>query len=163
MELIFYIFGVIAVISTFLVVFNTNPMHAILYLVISILSLSVIFFILGAIFSGVIEVIIYAGAIMVLFVFIIMMLNLGDKTERMEEYWLKSSLWVAPIVISLFFLIMITYIVSFFGNKFIRLNQYISIKQLGISLFGTYMSLFEVISLLLLSALVVTFYFGRKK
>ena len=75
MNVIFYITAIIAIITTLLVVTRTNAVHALLYLIVSLLSISVIFFILGAPFIAALEVIIYAGAIMILFVFVVMMLN----------------------------------------------------------------------------------------
>ena len=61
---------------------GSNAVHALLYLVVSLLAVAVVFFTLGAPFVAALEVIIYAGAIMVLFVFVVMMLNLGDARHR---------------------------------------------------------------------------------
>ncbi len=61
------------------VVTHTNPVHALLYLIISLLAIAGVFFSLGAYFAGALEIIVYAGAIMVLFVFVVMMLNLGGS------------------------------------------------------------------------------------
>ncbi len=61
---------------------HTNPVHALLYLIISLLAISGVFFSLGAYFAGALEIIVYAGAIMVLFVFVVMMLNLGRFRNR---------------------------------------------------------------------------------
>ena len=68
MEFTFYIAGLVAVLATLRVITNTNPVHALLYLVVSLLALSMVFFSLGAYFAGALEIIVYAGAIMVLFV-----------------------------------------------------------------------------------------------
>ena len=77
MEFAFYICGLIAILATLRVITHTNPVHALLYLIISLLAISGVFFSLGAYFAGALEIIVYAGAIMVLFVFVVMMLNLG--------------------------------------------------------------------------------------
>ena len=82
---LFYIAGVIAVISTLAVVLQTNIVHALLYMVVSLLSVAVIFYVLGAPFAAMLEAIVYAGAIMVLFLFVIMMLNLGQHTRDEER------------------------------------------------------------------------------
>ncbi len=82
MEFAFYFASGIAVVSTLRVVTNTNPVHALLYLIISLISVAMTFFALGAPFAGVLEVIAYAGAIMVLFVFVVMMLNLGPASVQ---------------------------------------------------------------------------------
>ena len=75
MEFAFYICGLIAILATLRVITHTNPVHALLYLIISLLAISGVFFSLGAYFAGALEIIVYAGAIMVLFVFVVMMLN----------------------------------------------------------------------------------------
>ena len=77
MNALFYISALVAVISTIMVVTRANPVHALLYLILSLFSVALIFFALGAPFVAALEVIIYAGAIMVLFVFVIMMINPG--------------------------------------------------------------------------------------
>lgn len=79
----FYTLAAVAVFASFRVVTHANPVHAILSMIVSLLAVAGIFFILGAPFAGVLEVIVYAGAILVLFVFVIMMLNLG--TDVSEE------------------------------------------------------------------------------
>lgn len=77
MEFAFYICGLIAILATLRVVTHTNPVHALLYLIISLLAIAGVFFSLGAYFAGALEIIVYAGAIMVLFVFVVMMLSTG--------------------------------------------------------------------------------------
>ena len=69
MEFAFYICGLIAILATLRVITHTNPVHALLYLIISLLAISGVFFSLGAYFAGALEIIVYAGAILVLFVF----------------------------------------------------------------------------------------------
>ena len=81
MNVLFYIAACIAVISTLMVIIQLNPVHALLYLVVSLLSIALIFLLLGAHFAAALEVIVYAGAIMVLFVFVVMMLNLGPRSQ----------------------------------------------------------------------------------
>ena len=79
MELAFYIAGAVAVLSTVLMLTRLNVVHALLYLIVSLLAVAVVFYVLGAPFVAALEVIVYAGAIMVLFVFVVMMLNLGEE------------------------------------------------------------------------------------
>jgi NADH-quinone oxidoreductase subunit J len=78
MEIAFYLAAAIAIYATVRVITNTNPVHALLSLIVSLLAVAMIFFMLGAPFAGALEVIVYAGAIMVLFVFVVMMLNMGS-------------------------------------------------------------------------------------
>src|SRR5437867_12077914 len=85
MNWLFYIAAFIATIATYLAISRYNPMHALLYLIVSFLATSVIFFTLGASFVALLQIILYAGAIIVLFLFVVMMLNLGEETARSEE------------------------------------------------------------------------------
>ena len=85
MELAFYIAAAVAVIATVLMLTRLNVVHALLYLIVSLLAVAVVFYVLGAPFVAALEVIIYAGAIMVLFVFVVMMLNLGEHAVEMEK------------------------------------------------------------------------------
>jgi NADH-quinone oxidoreductase subunit J len=79
---ILYSSALVALLATLRRDHQRNPVHALLYLVVSLLAVAMIFFCLGAPFAGALEVIVYAGAIMVLFVFVVMMLNLGTQTMR---------------------------------------------------------------------------------
>ena len=96
MIILFYISAFIAVLATFLVITRTNAVHALLYLIVSLLAVALIFFTLGAPFVAALEVIIYAGAIMVLFIFVIMMLNLGGEATKQEASLLTPGIWIGP-------------------------------------------------------------------
>ena len=82
MEFAFYLAAGVAVASTVMVITGTNPVHALLNLIVSLLAVACTFFALGAPFAGALEIIVYAGAIMVLFVFVVMMLNLGPAVAE---------------------------------------------------------------------------------
>ena len=79
MEVAFYIAAIVAIVSTVLTITRLNAVHALLYLIVSLLAVAVVFYAMGAPLVAALEVIIYAGAIMVLFVFVVMMLNLGKR------------------------------------------------------------------------------------
>ncbi len=85
MNSVFYVSALVAILSTVLVITRLNVVHALLYLIVSFFSVALIFFALGAPFVAALEIIIYAGAIMVLFVFVIMMLNLGPRSREQER------------------------------------------------------------------------------
>ena len=161
MEYIFYILGVLCIISTMFSILNFNPVHALLYLIVSILSISGIFFVLGGIFAAVLEVIVYAGAIMVLFVFVIMMLNLGNSIVQQERKWLHSIYWNKIIFLFILFYISIFYVFSFFKNINI-VSVVINIKTIGDYLFGPYILIVELSSILLLSVLIVILHLGKE-
>ncbi len=109
MEFAFYICGLIAILATLRVITHTNPVHALLYLIISLLAIAGVFFSLGAYFAGALEIIVYAGAIMVLFVFVVMMLNLGGSEIEQERQWLKPGIWIGPAILSAVLLVVIVY------------------------------------------------------
>lgn len=157
----FYLMALVAIVSTIRVVSHTNPVHALLNLIVSLLAVAGIFFVVGAPFAGALEVIVYAGAIMVLFVFVVMMLNLGAETTRQEKLWLNSSAWAIPALLS--FLIGLTLVWMLSSNHLSGpLGKPVGPKEVGISLFGPYLLLVEVAALLLLAALVAAFHLGKK-
>ncbi|WP_032987032.1 NADH-quinone oxidoreductase subunit J, partial [Cronobacter malonaticus] len=114
-----------------------NPVHALLYLIISLLAIAGVFFSLGAYFAGALEIIVYAGAIMVLFVFVVMMLNLGDSVVRQEREWLKPQIWIGPGILSAVLLVVIVYAILGVNDQGIEGNP-ISAKAVGKDLFQTY-------------------------
>src|SRR5512141_1991946 len=99
MNTIFYIAAIIALASTALAIAGRNAIHSLLFLIVSLLSISVIFYILGAPFIAALEIIIYAGAVMVLFIFVTIMLNVGMEREA-ENKWLKPRMWIIPSVLT---------------------------------------------------------------
>ncbi|AHG60209.1 NADH-quinone oxidoreductase subunit J [Buchnera aphidicola] len=162
MEYVFYICSLVSIISTFCAIIQKNAIYSLLYLIISLLSISGVFFSLGAFFAGALQVIIYAGAIIVLFVFVIMMLNISDKKEIKEIKHLRSYSWIGTISLSLVLFLSMTYAIFCLKNKKIE-TLLIDSKIVGISLFGPYVLLVELSSILLLSALVVVFHIGTEK
>ncbi|SVD58181.1 uncharacterized protein METZ01_LOCUS411035, partial [marine metagenome] len=98
---LFYMAATITVVSSLLAVTRYNASHALIYLIVSLLGSAIIFYVLGAPFAAVLEVLIYAGAIMVLFVFVIMMLNLGAAGVDNEHQWLQPRMWIIPSLLCL--------------------------------------------------------------
>lgn len=162
MIITFYIASIVAVVSTLMVITRKNAVHALLYLIVSLLSVSIIFFILGAPFMAALEVIIYAGAIMVLFIFVIMMLNLGSEAARMENQLLKPKMWIVPVILTLILIIeFIIVLIKINGQEYN--SVIISPKQVGISLFGTYLLGVELAAMLLLAGIVGAYHLGKEK
>jgi NADH-quinone oxidoreductase subunit J len=156
----FYFTGAIAVLTTMMVIINTNPVHALLNLIVSLLAVALIFFMLGAPFAAMLEIIVYAGAIMVLFVFVVMMLNLGDATVAQERLWLQPKGWLLPGLLSLALLALLVYALAGRAPASIGAGE-VSAKQVGIALFGPYLLVVELASMLLLAALVAAYHLGR--
>lgn len=156
----FYLMALVAIVSTVRVVTNTNPVHALLSLIVSLLAVAGIFMIVGAPFAGALEIIVYAGAIMVLFVFVVMMLNLGKSVVEQERKWLQPRFWIGPAILSLVLLIVLVYAISSVTHGEIS-GEIIGAKEVGISLFGPYILAVELASVLLLSGLIVAYHIGR--
>lgn len=88
-QYLFIILGIFAVLSALMVVFTKNPVHSVLYLVLTFFAIAGEYILLNAQFIAVVNVIVYAGAIMVLFLFVIMLLNLNKETEPHKAQWMK--------------------------------------------------------------------------
>ena len=161
MEFAFYFAAGVAVASTVGVVTNTNPVHALLYLIVSLLAVSMVFFALGAPFAGALEIIVYAGAIMVLFVFVVMMLNLGPAASEQEKKWLTPGIWTGPAILSALLLAQLLYALFATPSGAAIGLETVDAKAVGISLFGPYLLVVELASMLLLAALVAAYHLGR--
>ncbi|AGC03760.1 NADH-quinone oxidoreductase subunit J [Candidatus Blochmanniella chromaiodes str. 640] len=164
MTSLFYISGIIAILSTICVILHYNPMRALLYLIVSFLSISCNFFSLGASFAAALEIIVYAGAIMILFVFAIMMLNTKNIIFGIQ----KKSRFLNPILccgsvllVGILFAILL-YISFVLKDDFINVNNsIIDSKQVGVALFGPYILTVELASFLLLGALISVFHLSQ--
>lgn len=161
MLLAFYVSAFIAVLATALVISNHNPMHALLNLIISLVAVAMIFFTFGASFAGAMQVIVYAGAIMVLFVFVVMMLNLGSA-QRQEKEWLKPAAWILPVLFSMTLLAVLLLAIHAPHDVANITGTEVTAKQVGVLLFGPYVLAVELASILLLAGLVTAYHLGRE-
>lgn len=161
MNVIFIIAAVSAIISSVMAITSRNAIHALLYLIISLLSVSVIFYILGAPLIAALEVIVYAGAIMVLFIFVVMMLNMGMEEEA-EKNWLTPKMWILPVILAVMLLIIFAYVVVEFRNQGTS-HEMITPKQVGVSLFTTYLIAVEIAGILLLAGIVGAYHLGKRR
>lgn len=158
----FYVPAAVALFATIMVVINTNPMHALLYLVLSLLSVAVVFYTLGAPFAAALEVIVYAGAILVLFVFVVMMLNLGHKTEEQERRWMAPTSLLAPAALAGVLLWQLIQLLWPKGGFMTPAGvQEVSAKAVGIALYGPYLLAVELASMMLLAGLVAAYHLGK--
>jgi NADH-quinone oxidoreductase subunit J len=161
MEIAFYIAGAVAVISTLLMLTRLNVVHALLYLIVSLLSVAAVFYTLGAPFVAALEVIIYAGAIMVLFIFVVMMLNLGAHAAQTEKQWLTPGIWTGPVILASILMVEVFYVLRTESGASVA--GVIEPKQLGIALFGPYLIGVELASMLLLAGLVGAYHLGYRQ
>jgi NADH-quinone oxidoreductase subunit J len=162
MNATFYVAAVVAILATIMMITRLNAVHALLYLIVSLLAVAVIFYTLGAPFIAALEVIIYAGAIMVLFVFVVMMLNLGKKTIAMEHGWLHPSMWTGPCILAAILIAEVAYLLVHTGSL-PQAASSVEPKQVGIALFGPYLIGVELASMLLLGAIVGAYHLARPK
>ena len=160
MVTLFYLAGVVAVIATLLTITRRHAVHALLYLVVSLLAVAVVFYLLGAPFVAALEIMIYAGAIMVLFVFVVMMLNLAEHAMEVERGWLKPRNWLGPALLALILLGELIYCTAA-SRSTLSLTRSVGPKQVGVALFGSYWIGVELASLLLMAGLVGAFHLGR--
>lgn len=161
MEFAFYLAAGAAVASTVRVISASNPVHALLYLIVSLLAVAMCFFALGAPFAGALEIIVYAGAIMVLFVFVVMMLNLGPAAAEQEIKWLTPGIWTGPAILSTLLLGQLLYALFQAPSGASIGLVTVDAKAVGIALYGPYLLAVELASMLLLGALVAAYHLGR--
>ncbi len=155
MNPIFALAAAVALASTVMVITRRNAVHALLYLVVSLLAVAVIMLLLGAAFVAALEVIIYAGAIMVLFVFVIMLIGA-------ESAPLGGRVWIGPVVLCLILLAELAWVI---GGKPAQTAMVTEVppRDVGIALLGPYLIGTEVAAFLLLAGLVGAFHLGRRR
>jgi len=161
MELAFYTSALVALLASLGVITGTHPVHALLYLILSLIAVALIFFALGAPFAGALQVIVYAGAIMVLFVFVVMMLNLGRDTQVEERAWLKPRIWAGPSVLATALLLVLLAALLRGEVAHVIGGAGIEAREVGGLLFGAWLLVVELAAMLLLAALVTASHLGR--
>ena len=160
MDIAFYLAAAVAIVATALVIAMPSAIHALLYLIVSLLAVAVVFYVLGAPFAAALEVIVYAGAIMVLFVFVVMMLNLGRPAAAAQERaWLRPTMWIGPAVLATLLLAELVYLLLRAAPAGASSGELDS-RQVGTLLFGPYLLGVELASMLLLAGLVGAYHLG---
>lgn len=161
MNTIYFIAASIALLTSVMAISRRNAIHALLYLIISLLSISVIFYIIGSPLIAALEVIVYAGAIMVLFIFVVMMLNIGMEEET-EKQWLSPRMWILPAVLAGMLLFIFIYVLRVFHSEKTG-SVSIEPKEVSITLFTTYLIAVELAAVLLLAGIVGAYHLGKQK
>ena len=161
MNIAFLTTSAVALIATGLVITGRNTVHALLYLVVSLLAVAVIFMLLGAPFAAALEVIIYAGAIMVLFVFVMMMLNLGERAAQQERKWLKPGMFIGPAILTAILLGEFIYMIVL-ERPVSTGTQMVGPKAVGMALYSRYLLGVELSAMLLLTGLVGAYHLGHE-
>ena len=155
MPIVFYIFSALMLAFGVGVVVNRNPVSSALCLVVSFIGLAAVFITLNAYFIGVIQILVYAGAVMVLFLFIIMLLDIKAEERRKLNY---GAIGGGVMVVAAFVIQMITVIAGFGPGKEpmpkLADGQISDVKQVGLTIFTNYNFHLQIIGVLLLVATI---------
>jgi len=165
--LFFYGFAILAVGSGLLLVISRNPVHSALYLIVTLFSLSGLFALLNAHFLAVIQILVYAGAIMVLFLFVIMLLNLKSVKSEFEKLFSLKILGGGAAVLMLFEIIFLISKGSSMGLQGQESLESIALgggntEMIGKLLFTEYLLPFEITSILLIVAIIGAVVLAKK-
>lgn len=165
----FYSLAVIAIIAALRVITRANPVHALLNMIVVLLAIAGVFFAIGAPFAGALEIIVYAGAIMVLFVFVVMMLNLGTHNLEEERGWMTSSAWAVPVGLAFIIGLIVISLIGMqhgahtFDSEAAWIGvETVTAKMIGGKLFTEYLLLVEIAGFLLLAALVAAYHLAKR-
>ena len=159
---LFYLVAFLSIFFSLLVIFSKNPVHSVLYLIITFFTFTIHYILLNAQFLSIVNFIVYMGAIMVLFLFVLMLLNLNEETEPLKPTLLKVMGVVAGMCL----------LVTLAGSlKALSVSEPVVlqnanlglVKNLGKVLFNQFLLPFEISSLLLLSAMVGAVLLAKKE
>jgi NADH-quinone oxidoreductase subunit J len=161
MQILFYLFAAVSILSALFVVAAKNPVNSVIALIVCFLSIAGHYILLNAQFLAVVHIIVYTGAIMVLFLFVIMLLNLNKSTEPQKSMATRIA---AVIAGGLFLLTLLGAIKDGIGisNPDVYDGSVGLVKSVGTSLFTEYLLPFEVSSVLFLSAMIGAVMLGKK-
>ena len=163
-QILFWFLSVLALFSALMMITSKNPVYSVLWLILVFFAISGHYILLNAQFLAIVNIIVYAGAIMVLFLFVIMLMNLNKETEPKKSRWLK----IAGAVAGGCLLLVLVAALKDSGEVAKKSAQVNSgdiglIKILGKELFSTYVVPFEISSILFLSAMVGAVVIGKKE
>ena len=161
--ILFWILSVVALFSALMVITSKNPMHSVIWLIMVFFAISGHYLLLNAQFLAIVNIIVYAGAIMVLFLYVLMLMDLKKETEPQKNRWLKLAGAVAGG--SLLLVLIAALKKADLANQFAetRTGDIGLIENLGKVLFNEYVVPFEISSILFLSAMVGAVVIGKKE
>jgi NADH-quinone oxidoreductase subunit J len=157
----FYIAAALAVAATLLAVTRRNAVHALVYFIGSLLATGVMFFTLGAPFAAALVVLVNAGAIMVLFVFVVMMVRRGPEGVEEERRWTAPRVWRGPGILAAVLAVEFICVISF--GRGAPGSAVVEPQRVGLALFGTYVLGIELVSMVLLAGLIGAHHLSRAR
>lgn len=160
MNILFYTTAGVALIAALLSITRRNAMHGILYLIVLLLASAILFFMLGAPFLAALQIIVYAGAIIILFIFVIMMINPDIKTSERRT---NSAImpWFGPLVLVIILGIEWIYLLK--NHTGVDIFVSVGPERIGKTLFQDYFIGVQLVGLFLLVGLIGAYHLGRKK
>jgi NADH-quinone oxidoreductase subunit J len=158
---LFWIAAAVAVVATAMVVTRADAVHALMYLVVSLLALAIDFWLLGAPFVAALEVIVYAGAVLVLFVFVLMLMDGGRAAAERERLRMTQGAWLGPGLLALVLVVELAWIAAMDLPAALS-GRWIGPREVAMALYGPYVLGLEAASFLLLAALVGAWHLGRQ-
>jgi NADH-quinone oxidoreductase subunit J len=161
-QILFWFLSVLALFSALMVVTSKNPVHSVLWLIATFFAISGHYIMLNAQFLAIVNVIVYAGAIMVLFLFVIMLMNLNKSIEPRKSRWVKIAGAISGGCLLLVFVAALKDIEGRDNIAMVNTGTIGLIRNLGKELFTNYVVPFEISSVLFLSAMVGAVVIGKK-
>jgi NADH-quinone oxidoreductase subunit J len=162
-EILFWLLSVLALFSAIMVLISKNPIHSVLWLIVVFFAISGHYLLLNAQFLAIVNIIVYAGAIMVLFLFVIMLMNLNRETEPQKNIWMKFFGVISGGLLLWIFISASRSAADITGRTVeVGGGDIGLIQNLGKVLFNQYALPFEISSVLFLSAMVGAVVIGKK-
>src|SRR5690242_21734049 len=159
----FYMLSAVAILSAILVITRRNPVHSALSLIFTLLSLAGLYLMLYAPFVAGVQIILYAGGIMVLFLFVIMLVNIekAQKEDQFNQQWIVGL--AAALALGVLFVLVYVKGRALFPDRAILMPEESNTQQVAVLLYGNYMFTFEIASLLLLVAIIGAVVMAKKR
>jgi NADH-quinone oxidoreductase subunit J len=163
LEILFFALSALAIISAIMVLISKNPIHSVLWLILVFFAISGHYILLNAQFLAIVNIIVYAGAIMVLFLFVMMLMNVKKDNEPQKQLWVKLTGVIAGGSFLTLLIALVKQNTSFQGKDVLLKEGSIGlIHPLGQALFSDFVVPFEISSVLFLSAMVGAVIIGKK-
>ncbi|MCU7547868.1 NADH-quinone oxidoreductase subunit J [Chitinophagaceae bacterium LB-8] len=160
-QILFWTLSIVALFSALMMITSKNPVYSVLWLIVTFFCISGHYILLNAQFLAIVNIIVYAGAIMVLFLFVIMLMNLGKDTEPQKSKWLKLASAVSGGCLLLVLIAVLRKTETHMAD--LTSGEIGLIQNLGKVLFNQYVVPFEISSILFLSAMVGAVVIGKKE